>query len=131
MIFMALIAFWKLGLAIYVAYILFDFLKLAITVSNENKKNRDAGYENGTYGYIHSLIENDLEELYAEEIQQGGLDLGISRVPSNDLRKVLPERKVVDIVTHSSYPLVPSQNSFNEYVLNKTFLEISNTAIFK
>jgi len=46
----------------------------------------------------------------------------------NDLRKVLPGKKVVKIDTLHNYPLNPTKTHFDEYVLVNTFTEVLNIA---
>jgi formamidopyrimidine-DNA glycosylase len=46
----------------------------------------------------------------------------------NDLRNVVLKKKIVNIDTHDNYPLNPSPEEFNKYVLDHRITEIENIA---
>jgi len=82
---------WKYSLGIFIGYMVYDLLETAVIVYRENKKNSEAVYDNGTYGFLHSLLVPELMRLYEKELEENDMDLVSMPVPSNELRKILPE----------------------------------------
>ena len=99
---MAIIVYWDIALGILIVLLSWDFLKMLYIAYTENAANKRKGYINGTYGFMHSLIDNELIKLYEDKIQKDNVDLYKERHKSNVLMKeVLPT--VIDTTINDSW----------------------------